>query len=295
MTRRTGWVAVTGLALLASAVHGGPAALDLRLAYTPGDEVLTERVISTDMTDVSTENGDIASTSRGRRTNRYVYLQTYLAVWPDGRPQTVRRTYRVATSTRASAGHAPVTVVSPLQGKTVTVTNRQGIAEVNSPAGLEADDTESLYQALTDDFERMVLTGEHKLGDTWSPPPHVDLVIVIHATCTGTARLDRMVQYGGMRCARITMTNVVSGVSQTGAEVTKEGPTVVHWSPGLRRPLSASTRGTLRIHQVTNQGATIVDTRSEGTLNVDRRLTWIRVAGKRVGAPPPAGGSRKLR
>lgn len=282
MLRSVPWAAMLWSLVTGATVVAAPATMKLACAYTPGDTVLTERVISTDLARVATENGVRVSTIHERTTNRYVYLQTYLAVWPDGRPQTIRRTYRVATITHPIDGRTVPLVVKSLQGKTVTITNRQGIAEVEAPPGLDADDVESLYQALTDDFERMVLTGERKVGDTWPAPSRVDLVIMFNATCTGSIRLDRLVQYNGMRCARITMRNRVRGVNQNGAEVTTEGPTTVHWAPSLGRALAASTRGTLRVHATTNQGADIMDVTSEGTLHVDRKMTWITVGGKRI-------------
>lgn len=281
------------LVLLAPSAAKGAAspALDLNCVYSPGDTVLVERTIATDLTRDSTQSGVRVSLVRDQATNRYVYLQTILEVWPTGRPKTIRRTYRVATITRPVPGRTVAPVVKTLQGKTVTVTNSNGIAEVHAPQGLDPDDVESLDQALNEDFERIALVGVHKLGDTWQPIPRVDLVIVINATCTGLARFDSMVDYGGRRCARIHLDSKVAGVSENGAELVKDGPTVVIWAPDLRRTLAATTKGSLKLHLITRQGADIVDVNSVGSMQVDRKMTWLKVDGKTVQQPPPT--SRK--
>lgn len=269
------------IAMLATRAGADPAALDLDSPYAPGDTVLVERVLSTDLSEVSTVNGEIASTGRERVSNRYVFLQKVLSVWPDGRLKAVRRTYRVATITRRREGRAPVVTVKALQGRTVTITGSEGIARLEAPPGLDVEDTESLYQALSDDFERVVLTGRRKIGDTWPAPPVVDLVIMFHAACKGTSRFVGMADYRGMRCARIVMNESVKGVNQRGAQVAHDGVVTVYWSQILGRAIAATAQGRLKIESTTRQGSDILRTTREGTARVDRLLTWTTVGGKR--------------
>lgn len=276
-----GCVVALGFASTAMMAGAGPA-VKLSCVYAPGDTALVTRSITTDMNRVTREDGLVVESSRETVTHRYVFLQTVVSVWPSGRPQTVRRAFRVAEVIRRVPGHVTRTETQSLVGKTITISNRTGVTTAEIPPGLDREDTESLNQALNDDFERMVLTGERVVGDTWDAPLRVDLVIMIHASCVGTIRFDRMTQFDGERCALVTMWTRVSGTSDSGAEVTTEGPSSAIWSPRLRRALAGATSGSLTVHSTTMRGATLVDVTSQGQLRVDRRLHWMRVDGKPV-------------
>lgn len=259
--------------------------LHLSCLYTPGDVAQVERIFTTDFTKSTTIGEVRTAQSRAKVTNKYSYLQTIVATWPTGRPQTMRRFYQVATATRSSPGRPPSTETTHLQGQSATVTDRDGAPAITGPTGLDPDGTRLLSQALVEDIERYPLTGDRQVGDTWPLPPEVSAVVVLGARCTGTCKLEAIQERSGLRCARLAIRGSIDGIDPGGAHVTATMRGTLYWSIALKRAIENTVDADMKAEFTTSQGADVVQVINEGTLHMSRKIRWTALAGRELKAP----------
>lgn len=274
----------TGTRLVASAPPSVPAPQRIHLEYSAmcGDRVRVDRTLTTNLRQTTLRNGDPEATVADLATHHYRYSETVLALGPSGRLAAVRRTYEVARHSSMHDGRDGTLMPWDLEGKTVTVRSHAGIATISGVSAPRGDECSVLDQALDDDVERFVLSGDRAVGDEWEMPRQLPASGLPNATCRGRAKLAGFAMVSGIRCARITFRAHVSGVDLSGRRVTLEVAGATSWSPDLRRTVACTYEGSATTDFDTQQGADMVTVSSTGTVKLARRMNWLQIDGRQL-------------
>lgn len=285
VTGYTRMAALAGCLLAGRLARADSDPVRFRIAYAVGDQATIERLFTTDMTTVVSTDDVGTAVNREKVTYRYRYRQRVGATWPSGRPQQVKRIYEIATVTRIKPSAKVSKEVSPIQGTAIEVSDRDGVAQISAPTGLDPYTSRSLGQALMDDVERYALTGDRRVGETWPMPSSLSAVIVLSAKCEGTCRFEAIEMHAGRRCARVSLRLKLDGVDPDGAAVRSTQHGTAWWAIDIQRAIEITVDAETKTEFTTREGARVVHTSREGTMHLSRRIRWTELGGRKVTAP----------
>lgn len=217
------------------------------------------------------------------RVNRYRYEQTLLEVGEDGRAESLKRRYLIATNAAFVPGGIARPAPRKLQGCTVRVTRDHGQPTI---AGLPSGDDDagrSLAVALDGDLDYQVLQGRHAVGDSWSIPNGFQSNYVVDGTGQGTCHFVGMTSHGGIECANVAVEFRLKGTDERGRALALQMSGTILWSPNLRRTVSVYLLGPLDLTVTRRQGSASITTHAEGTARLSREIRWTSLGGKAVG------------
>jgi len=280
-------LALAAALLAGTAAVGQPQKYPLREGFATGDQVVKESAkdFSAELRPVA--NGKEMPPQSFVMRSLEQYTQQVLAADKTG-PSSVRRVYTTARSYQTDSEGTKKQVVSPLQGKAVTVRRVDGrVVIVGAKVELSEGDRAALAGALG--AGALPFFPDHPVapGDQWtvdqkrSPRFLQGFPSVRNAQIQ--CRFEEVVPFAGQRCARLHCTmelDMASDASPGGLTMHLAGD--IHHALALGRTLSVDLSGPLTMSGGKKNDVNTLTVSGEGKARLRETYRWLKVAGKPV-------------
>lgn len=224
-------------------------------------------------------------------THEERYREEVLEVDANGAIASLRRTYTVSRDVFKDPLGVIEKRVSSLPGKTVLV-KRRGLKAVVSVAKgkISAADQKDLARALEGRVESLLPGREVSTGETWTFQSDEDRPLPEEfGSGSVTCRFENIVDYAGLRCARIHVVMQSSArIAGTPLPVAMKLSGFLHHGLILERPAAMDLDGNVSIEGAVREGGRRLFLSGDGTLQFKASTRWLKVAGKPVG-----GGAKR--